>query len=727
MRAGNLTIPTEKEAVSAMVHMTLHSPSRDPEEVQYGQHHAQIRVEVGPEDKCDSRATDTLAFAIDTLSNKPMSTSLPSTRVRSPSPTPSSSSGEVILFRGRDNNANSISRNTQSPERIPLANSFDARMKAVEERIHIQEELFKETLQKELSEETSHRKSSSLAFCEGLMTKQPTSTHHSNSFAPVIFGRKKRNRGRGRRTKQAAEVDAILADYLVNMDSDDGDLLASAPGFSARELGVTDDDAWQETDNSSDEAQSSEAHLKGGWDSNIEDLGEMSTSDGSVGELRGIFSKRERMSGFQYLVVCENETMDDARWVPASTLTSVVAQALIKAFEAEKKLTAQFAAASDDDDDDDDNNLDSINGGMMTDGDGEDDVDRLQSKIKHKGDEHIARLLAKQEELGMGSGELLLFDDAADADEEDAVPLPDQSFNPFMLPQQKLRSKQSKRHFPAASALADAYDRFDVMDFERPSLMTRPKGHKGKIVVDGVDDSEFIESMHTAWGNDRIKKKQRKQEREELRRQGLLGSRNGKPDLKDKYKEGMGIKAIKNEMKSFLMSNHTTLVYPSETNTSKAKIQLISLALPPMDKTHRKIVHEVANAFRLESKSIGNGSNRAPVLVRTARTSAFMERTWAQVDSQTARGFLPRIDFQAKRGGRKVSRGGSGGFNNAAVSYRDGETVGGSAPELGAENKGRAMLEKMGWSSGTALGALNNKGILEPVSHVVKTTKAGLG
>jgi hypothetical protein len=70
---------------------------------------------------------------------------------------------------------------------------------------------------------------------------------------------------------------------------------------------------------------------------------------------------------------------------------------------------------------------------------------------------------------------------------------------------------------------------------------------------------------------------------------------------------------------------------------------------------------------------------------------------------------------------------GGGGFNNAAVSYRDGDIVGGSAPELGVENKGRAMLEKMGWSTGTALGALNNKGILQPVSHVVKTTKAGLG
>lgn len=64
---------------------------------------------------------------------------------------------------------------------------------------------------------------------------------------------------------------------------------------------------------------------------------------------------------------------------------------------------------------------------------------------------------------------------------------------------------------------------------------------------------------------------------------------------------------------------------------------------------------------------------------------------------------------------------------SSAVSYRDGDIVGGSAPEIGVENKGRAMLKKMGWSTGTALGAINNKGILLPVTHVVKTTKAGLG
>lgn len=61
------------------------------------------------------------------------------------------------------------------------------------------------------------------------------------------------------------------------------------------------------------------------------------------------------------------------------------------------------------------------------------------------------------------------------------------------------------------------------------------------------------------------------------------------------------------------------------------------------------------------------------------------------------------------------------------VSYVDGDVVGASAPEIGVENKGRAMLEKMGWSTGTALGAINNKGILLPVAQVVKNSKTGLG
>jgi G-patch domain/R3H domain len=146
-----------------------------------------------------------------------------------------------------------------------------------------------------------------------------------------------------------------------------------------------------------------------------------------------------------------------------------------------------------------------------------------------------------------------------------------------------------------------------------------------------------------------------------------------------------------------------------------------------MDKADRKVVHELANAFNLKSKSAGSGNKRFPVLYRTSQRTSFSEVKFAAVEARLTRRFLPRMDLRGRNTTSTLKRSGRGGFASTAVSYRDGDIVGGSAPELGIENKGRAMLEKMGWSTGTALGALNNKGILQPVSHVVKTTKAGLG
>lgn len=63
----------------------------------------------------------------------------------------------------------------------------------------------------------------------------------------------------------------------------------------------------------------------------------------------------------------------------------------------------------------------------------------------------------------------------------------------------------------------------------------------------------------------------------------------------------------------------------------------------------------------------------------------------------------------------------------SGATYMNGEVVGASAPEIGSENKGRAMLERMGWSSGMGIGAIGNKGGIDVIKHVVKTTKAGLG
>lgn len=147
-----------------------------------------------------------------------------------------------------------------------------------------------------------------------------------------------------------------------------------------------------------------------------------------------------------------------------------------------------------------------------------------------------------------------------------------------------------------------------------------------------------------------------------------------------------------------------------------------------MAQHERKIVHEIANLFKLKSKSIGSGKSRFPVLYRTARTLQYNEQALHTIEATlSSKRFLSRPDRTKKRG-IPAGKGRNGGFSNAGISYKDGEIVGATAPELGQENKGRAMLEKMGWSTGTTLGALNNtRGIAQPVTQVVKTSKAGLG
>lgn len=151
-----------------------------------------------------------------------------------------------------------------------------------------------------------------------------------------------------------------------------------------------------------------------------------------------------------------------------------------------------------------------------------------------------------------------------------------------------------------------------------------------------------------------------------------------------------------------------------------------------MNPHDRKRVHEIANIFNLKSKSIGGGKSRFPTLFKTSRTTNYDEDTLSGIEIQlNSRRFIHRSDKGRAQNPAKrpttTRKGRGGGFASAGVSYRDGEVVGAAAPEIGSENKGRTMLEKMGWSTGTALGALNNKGIMQPVTHIVKTTKAGLG
>lgn len=136
-----------------------------------------------------------------------------------------------------------------------------------------------------------------------------------------------------------------------------------------------------------------------------------------------------------------------------------------------------------------------------------------------------------------------------------------------------------------------------------------------------------------------------------------------------------------------------------------------------MDKKERRVVHDIASGFQLKSKSSGFGRSRFPILYKTKHTRGFEDFTF----NRTSKKWSYRLNGQNQRK-EKVF-----GNRNPRVGYGDGETVGAAAPELGAGNRGRALLEKMGWSKGLALGAENNKGRLEPVEHVIKRGRAGLG
>lgn len=274
-------------------------------------------------------------------------------------------------------------------------------------------------------------------------------------------------------------------------------------------------------------------------------------------------------------------------------------------------------------------------------------------------------------------------------------------------------NKAKRNHFASATAFAEALESdpfygFDIMDFNRPSLRNKTKGNQRAFDL-SLSDSELELQLERAWRNDREKKKTRKQKREELRAGGLLGRTANAPDLRAKYSSGFDVDDLRSELRSFLLSSKE------------------SLSLPPMPKHYRKVVHDMAGALSLKSQSRGKGSSRFPMLYKTSRTPKHTQKTIAQVEKILSKPQFSHRGPKARTQNNKKLAKASRGRPTSSVSYMEGDVVGASAPEIGAENKGRAMLERMGWSSGTPLGAINNKGILLPVAHVVKNSKAGLG
>ncbi|KAI1411483.1 hypothetical protein F5Y13DRAFT_165056 [Hypoxylon sp. FL1857] len=324
-------------------------------------------------------------------------------------------------------------------------------------------------------------------------------------------------------------------------------------------------------------------------------------------------------------------------------------------------------------------------------------------------DEHMARMLAKQEELGLGSDDILLFDGEG-SDDEWLTPTKANLRRKRKGDSKKAKIVQKKGQYPSATQMADAFDELDLMDWHRPSLNNFKKGPP----TFDISDSELEEAMRSTWQKDRLKKAEKKKAREELRSQGLLGKNVNPDDLRVKYLGGMSLDDLANELEMFLLGSQEQLI------------------LPPLDKGARKTIHAIANKLKIKSQSAGKGKDRYPVLYRTKATLPFDQVTFDRIFGRVKQAWFPRVDVddeivnKARVLRRAEARNGKSRIKSS-LTYRDGDVVGQHAAEIGAENKGRAMLEKMGWSKGMALGTGENKGIMVPITHVVKKSKAGLG
>ncbi|KIW10917.1 hypothetical protein PV08_10216 [Exophiala spinifera] len=560
----------------------------------------------------------------------------------------------------------------------------------------------------------------------------------SHHIGPIPLRKKNVDR-RGRPlifSSRREEEEAIMNDYIANLvfddDSDEEEEEDSAPTTakpSRRDEhfklhgNATEAPFKVQTKPPTRYEQSKTAPSQAiDWDSaDLEDFDDLSTTDEEVVEVSQVLRHRERPSGPQYLVTLPGQDASEARWVLHTKLTSVSARDEVSIFHDIQAI--QFENTSDDLEADDTGSDDDDEFRDDADDDRESEMeenDRIIDRVTRMSDEQIARAFAKQAEMGIGGDELLLFDGQVD-DEDD-----DQDMDEFIANDDFIKfsskkhissrgkSKRNRRQrdtFPPAEAFADALDQdpygaFDIMDFDRPSLRPKNKGRKSDPFEWALEDEELAQHLSSTWSKDREKKAARKRERQEAREDALLeAAERNSPAV------------IKAEIRRFLVQ----------------EIDVLELA--PMEPTARAGIHRLAKALKLKSHSEGKegrGRGRYPVLTKGPQTPHYTIDTVWQIDNLIEqRRFFPRQKggFNGASNPRARVTGGrrGGGGAMSGATYMNGDVVGASAPELGADNKGRAILEKMGWTSGMGIGAVGNKGGLEAIKHVVKTNKAGLG
>ncbi|ODV79436.1 uncharacterized protein CANTADRAFT_90526 [Suhomyces tanzawaensis NRRL Y-17324] len=254
---------------------------------------------------------------------------------------------------------------------------------------------------------------------------------------------------------------------------------------------------------------------------------------------------------------------------------------------------------------------------------------------------------------------------------------------------------------------------FSIEDIQTQSIQTKGKGRKKQLDLDRFDlDNEIRESLQEQFQIHRENKKNRKLAKEDARIQKGLKSN----DLLVKYPYTLHIKDIRDEMELFLHDSNRD-----------------SMSFPPLDPHGSKVVSRMAKCYNFGSKRCGpNGIHLYVKLSKSRKTFHYLPRYDEIGHILKQRPIFNRTDQKRPKDEITASDGNSKkdkarGRNKLSMPViKEGDIVGAAAPEIGKDNIGRQLLEKLGWIKGEGLGAHGNRGISEPLMATMKKSKTGL-
>ena len=253
---------------------------------------------------------------------------------------------------------------------------------------------------------------------------------------------------------------------------------------------------------------------------------------------------------------------------------------------------------------------------------------------------------------------------------------------------------------------------YDFAPQSTSSVRTKGKGKNKHLDLSGLElTTDMHQALQDLYQNHREAKKNKKLKREgEKFQKGV-----SKHDLFVLYPFSIHVKEIREEFDTFLH------------DTSRD-----TMSFPPLDPHGNKTINKIAGFFNMKATRCGAGLHTYMKVSKSRKTFHYLPR-YDQIGSVLRQRPIfnrtdqkrPKSEIIATDGNAKKDRERQRNKGKTA-SVQEGDIVGSKAPEIGVNNIGRQLLEKLGWVKGEGLGIHGKKGISEPVVAVVKNTKLGI-